>query len=209
MPSRLDHLVYAVPDLEQAIDDLAVRLGVRAAIGGRHPGRGTHNALIALGPASYLEIVAPDPSQPAPVAGRWFGVDGLASGPRLVTWAATARDLPEAAARAAEAGVRFGEIGEGSRARPDGSVLRWRFTDPTTVIAGGVVPFLIDWAGDAHPAHGAPGGVRVAAFGARHPDPPQVLRWLAALELELPVAPGDAPSLHARLRGPAGDVDLR
>src|SRR6186713_405022 len=89
---RLDHLVYAVPDLDSGVADLEQRLGVRASAGGQHQGRGTRNALIALGPDSYLEILAPDPAQPRPAAGRWFGVDENVPA-RLAGWAAKGADL--------------------------------------------------------------------------------------------------------------------
>jgi hypothetical protein len=85
--------VYAAPDLELACADLEERLGVRPSEGGRHQGRGTRNALVAVGPDCYIEIVAPDPQQPRPAGARWFGVDTIAS-PRLVAWAAKATDLP-------------------------------------------------------------------------------------------------------------------
>ena len=49
----IDHLVFAAPDLDRAVDDLAARFGVRASAGGKHTGRGTHNALLSLGPATY------------------------------------------------------------------------------------------------------------------------------------------------------------
>jgi hypothetical protein len=39
----IDHLVYGAPDLDNAIDDLELRFGVRAAAGGRHVGIGTYN----------------------------------------------------------------------------------------------------------------------------------------------------------------------
>ena len=74
--SRVDHLVYATPDLEFGLKKLEQKLGVRAAAGGAHPGRGTRNALIALGPATYLEVLAPDPGQPAPKP-RWFRIDEI------------------------------------------------------------------------------------------------------------------------------------
>lgn len=92
---RLDHLVIATPELERTVDDLEDRLGVRATAGGQHPGRGTRNALLALGERSYLEVVGPDPEQATPPRARWFGIDLLA-GPRLVAWAANGRALDRA-----------------------------------------------------------------------------------------------------------------
>jgi Glyoxalase-like domain len=50
----IDHLVYAVPDLATAVADVTERFGVRAEPGGQHAGRGTHNALLALGLIPFL-----------------------------------------------------------------------------------------------------------------------------------------------------------
>ena len=120
---RLDHLVYAVPDLDAGVADLEQRLGVRAAPGGPHPGRGTRNALIALGPESYLEIIAPDPAQSAPAGGRWFGVDPRTPA-RLAGWAAKGRDLPRLVAAAAQRGIPLGEVMPGARTRAAARVTR-------------------------------------------------------------------------------------
>jgi hypothetical protein len=142
--ATVDHLVYATPDLKASIDALERRLGVRAAPGGQHPGRGTRNALIALGPTSYIEIIGPDPEQPKPDLPRQFGIDTLADG-RLVTWAAKSNDLERNVTQAAGRAIKLGEVLPGSRRRPDGVLLNWRYTNPRIVVADGIVPFFIDW----------------------------------------------------------------
>src|SRR5262245_39452888 len=124
---RVDHLVYATPDLEESVNNLEKRLGVRAAAGGQHPGRGTRNALLRLGERSYVYIFGPDPLQQWDDGSRWFGIDGLST-PRLVTWAANTTALDDEIRNAARNGLRLGAVTAGQRVRSDGVVLRWQFT---------------------------------------------------------------------------------
>ena len=155
--ATVDHLVYATPDLKASIDALEKRLGVRAAPGGQHPGRGTRNALIALSPTSYIEIIGPDPEQPKPDLPRQFGIDTLAEG-RLVTWAAKSSDLEGTVTRAAGHAVKLGEVLPGSRRRPDGVLLNWRYTNPRVVVARRHRPLLHRLG--THSPSGADGCVR-------------------------------------------------
>lgn len=114
--ARVDHLVYAGPDWRIATETIEEALGVRATPGGQHPGRGTRNALIALGASSCIEIIGPDPEQPAPTLPRPFGIDAL-SAPRLVTWVAKENDLIGLVSRARATGVTVGAVTSGSRRR--------------------------------------------------------------------------------------------
>ncbi len=205
----LDHVVYAVPDLEAAIDDLEQRLGVRSTLGGRHPGRGTYNALPSFGDGGYLEIIAPDPKQPDPAAPRSFAVDTLTE-PVLRTWAAKAPDIAARVQRARDAGYDPGDARDMSRERPDGVTLAWRLTQSGSEPGGWLVPFLIDGGESPHPADDAPGGVTLDSLRAEHPQPDAVRSMLAALGLdrELEVTEGPAARLFARMTGLAGSVDL-
>lgn len=205
---RVDHLVLATPDLAMTVDDLERRIGVRASPGGQHVGRGTRNALIALGAKCYLEIVAPDPEQGMVPAPRWFEVDALST-PRLVTWAANASGLEQARADAQRRGVERGPVVSGSRLRADGVQLSWRFTEPTHVVDGGVVPFLIDWGASPHPSDTAAGGVVLVDLVMEHPDPDLARDHLDALGLKFEVIRGARPALAATLQASMRTIQIR
>jgi hypothetical protein len=206
--TRLDHLVYATPDLNLGINTIEKVLGVRATPGGQHPGLGTRNALVALGPSSYLEIIGPDPEQPKPSGPRRFGIDQLKS-PRIVRWVAKGTDLETFAASAADKGVKLGAVIPGSRRRPDGVVLAWRYTDPATEVADGLVPFFIDWGTSPHPSATAARGATLIAVRAEHPDPERVQKMIDALGLDLRVQKGSVPAIIATIDSNRGRVELR
>ena len=206
--SRVDHLVYATPDLNRGIEEIEKLLGVRATPGGQHPGRGTRNALIALGPTAYLEIFAPDPDQPPPKEPRAFGLDGLKES-KLVAWYIKGSSVQRLRDEAVRKGVPYGEVKSGSRRRPDGVQLSWQFTDPARPVAGGIVPFIIDWGRSPHPASTAATGASLAGLRAEHPDARSVRRMLRQIGLDLPVERGPRPALIAVIECPRGRVELR
>ena len=206
--SRVDHLVYATPDLNRGVEEIEKLLGVRAIAGGQHPGRGTRNALVALGPTAYLEILAPDPEQPPPKEPRPFGLDGLKES-KLVAWFVKGRDLERLRSDAVLKGVPLGVVKSGSRQRPDGVQLSWHFTDPWAPVADGIVPLFIDWGDSPHPAGDAAKGATLVSLRAEHPDVRSVSEMLRQLGLDLSVKRAQSPALIAVIEGPRGPVELR
>lgn len=206
--ASVDHLLWGGPDLEQEIARLETWTGVRAAIGGRHPGEGTRNALIRIGPGRYLELIGPDPAQGPLGRPRWLGLDDLTS-PRLISWAMKGPDIEQRVAAARAAGVPLGDPRSGGRELSDGRMLSWKLTYPDVRLGDGLIPFLIDWGASPHPALTAPGGIELVDLRAEHPEPTAITEWLWRLGLELPVTAGAAPALIATLQTPRGRVELR
>ncbi len=205
--SRIDHLVYASSDLEREVDHLNTLLGVRATPGGRHPGWGTRNALMALGESTYLEIIGPDPEQSIPLADLRFGLGDLDQ-PTLISWAVKTEDLEQVVEDARIRGVELGPISDGKRKRTDGTLLSWRLTAHRPS-PGGLIPFFIDWGETTSPAQGAAEGCSLRELCGIHPAPEEIRLELAGLGLYLPIDRGPVPGLVAILDTPKGRVELR
>jgi len=208
LPPNVDHIIYTTPRLEAGMDEMERVLGVRPVAGGRHPAYGTRNAVLSLGPSTYLEVMAPDPELPRPPRGRLLGLDAPAT-PRLATWVMRTEAIEETIERASSLGLELGELQPGHREKPDGTLVSWRLTDPYANAFDGCLPFLISWGKTAHPAGAAPSGGTLVGLRAEHPRPVELREALAALGVEMDVRPGTAPRLIATIRTPRGDVLLQ
>jgi len=201
----IDHLVYAVADLTAGIDWFEQQTGIRPAVGGAHVGLGTHNALVSFGEC-YLEIIAPDPGQPDPDMPRPFGIDGR-DGPGLVGFAVRPTDgetIGDLVDRCLDAGYDTGPISDLSRQTPNGDLLAWALTFPSSP----TLPFIIDWGDTPLPSTTQPGGVELENFTVNHPLPFNIMGPLAALGLDINVVAAERVGLTATVTGPGGSVEL-
>jgi hypothetical protein len=209
VPTDLDHILLGVNDLDRGIAWLEERSGVLAAFGGVHPGRGTRNALLSLGPR-YLEIIAPDPQQAGAAASRepWAARLNALKEPRIINWAAHTDDLAAIAQKAAAAGIAIENPREGSRARPDGKILHWKSFGLKEDFDG-VLPFFIEWSTDSiHPSQDAPAGCTLQQFFVESPDAKDVRSVASKLGLNLDARPGKQPLLSARIACKKGEFEL-
>ena len=202
----VDHLVLGVADLDQGILWVEKMTGVNAVFGGVHPGAGTRNALLSLGGKQYLEIIAPDPEQRG--ATIRFGDLAKLPAPRLLTWAAATKDIGTVAQKARDAGVEVDGPRDGSRARPNGKVLRWKTMSIKTDI-GGLIPFFIEWgAGVVHPAEDSPKGCQLSALTMEHPESAKVRDMLSKIGIDADVRQAAEARLKVVLKTPKGKVEL-
>jgi len=203
--SRIDHVILGVNDLERGIEELERLTGVRAVFGGAHPGRGTQNALISLGGAQYLEILAPNPADGSPA---WISeLESLAS-LTPVGWAARGEDLPALQQSLRSQGVTTGEVRPGERKRPDGSRLAWRTLELTSP-SSDPLPFLIEWdAATAHPSSTSPAGCKLTGFTLEDPAPDTLRKTLQAAGLAVEVRQGKESGIRISLACPKGSVEL-
>lgn len=203
----IDHLIFAAPTLETGNDIIKEKLGVRPVFGGRHLGYGTHNALLKIGPQTYLEVIAPDPAQGVSGRSLWMGLHDVQQ-PGLIWWAAKGK-LPESVLEARALGWKLGPVKDGSRVLENGNTLRWKLTDPFRRQENGVLPFLIDWDSGPHPADNlADSGIQLVDFQLLHPEPERIASYLAAVAPDIPVTHAATPSLRIGLSTPLGTVYL-
>ncbi len=205
MGNPLDHFMWAASDLDAGIAAFERLSGVRAGIGGTHPGRGTRNALVSLGPAIYLEIIAPDPAQK--LDGTPGGELRAIAAPRIHALVAASRNL-EVVQKAYAAAEIASDIREGGRATPTGGFVRWRILTPHPNDYGTFAPLFIDWLDSIHPATASTPGCRLTTFEAGHPDADRVAVLWRSLDLGISLCRSDRPHFLAELDTPKGALRL-
>jgi hypothetical protein len=212
VPSLLDHILLGCNDLDHGMDFVEQRAGVRPAVGGVHPGRGTRNALLSLGERRYLEVIAPDPKQDQNRVEQ-FALKTLEhlkelSSPHLIGWAAHPGDLEKFSALLRDASIAFLGPWPGSRQRPDGKLLQWKSLNLKDD-QGGLLPFFIEWSVESlHPSADAPKGCSLTRFGVVTPNPALLNKIIDLLQIDIPVSPGDKAALQASIVGPKGELTL-
>jgi hypothetical protein len=186
--------------LGEGVAHAEAALGVALAPGGQHPHMATHNRLLGLGDM-YLEVIAADPSAPAPAWPRWFDLDRFSGPPRLTSWIAACNDL--------EAELALGPDGLGLPVALSRGDLRWKMAVPPD----GRLPFedafpaLIQWQGAVHPVQRLPdAGVRLLRLEIAHPNAAALCRALAGRldDARVVIVEGAAKALQASFSTPAG-----
>lgn len=205
MSVQLDHLLWAAPDLDAGTAEMGVLTGIRPSVGGSHPGFGTRNSLLGLGPF-YLEVISPDPAQP--LAGTRGEAIAALPHAGLMTFAVRSRDLDAGRAAAKALGLATRGPIPMRRTRPDGVELSWTIMHVDHLVFGELIPFMIDWQASPHPSESLPGALELRDFEVLHPRPEPLRRIYAALDIPVEVRRAARPGFLARIAGPAGDVVL-
>ena len=164
---QLDHVIYAVDDLDAAGASLFEREGLASVPGGRHEGWGTANRIVPLGD-SYLELIAVVDVDEAEDSEFGRGVRrALTEDHPLVGWVVATDDI-EAVAKRLDL-----EVEEKSRETADGRALRWRVAGIERAMETGALPFFVQW--DVPPER------RPAAAEASHDAEVQGIAWVEVL----------------------------
>ena len=204
--ASIDHLLWAAPDLDAAVAAFHSMSGVRAAPGGDHPGRGTRNALAALGPACYLEIIAPDPAQD--LTGTFGARLQAGDHTGLIGVMLASVELEHAASVFDDFGIGYTGPFDAERALPDGKTLRWRLLIAHDAPWGLCTPAFIDWLDTPNPALGAPAGCRLDGYRTGHPEGDRLAVLYGEFGAPIDVFRSDRPIQMARLATPNGPLAL-
>jgi hypothetical protein len=197
---ELDHVLVGVDDLEAAAKEVERRHGLASVEGGRHRGLGTANRIVPLG-ETYLELVAVVDEAEAAQSGFGSWVSGGVR-PRLLGWCVRTDDLDALAARLGLI------IANGSRARPDGSILSWRMAGLERSASEPSLPFFIEWgAGAPYPGEALAQSATIDELRLQG-APDRIAEWVGDAALPVSVTEGKPALLAAVVDGAILDPAL-
>lgn len=195
----IDHLLFGAADLASGAARATDLLGVAPTAGGRHPGQGTENALLALQGGCYFEVIAPTQNDPStsPIRAELETYKT----PGLFWWCWRPDNLENARARLSDAGIPVSQIISGSRTAPDGKTLSWRLVFLQTKEFGRALPFLIDWRDTEHPSSSGKSAGHLETLTLAHPDAPALRSLMGVIGAEncVDVTQARHPQITARI----------
>jgi hypothetical protein len=213
MSPSLDHIIWACDDLERGSRRFEALTGVSPRYGGVHASGLTHNALVAVGPRCYLEILAPTGPE-TPGEDDWCRLARAAHEPRILTYCVrSSRPLSELAPIAEGLGAKKAGVLSNGRTTPEGVRLNWQWLGPTIDRFGLAFPFFIDWLDSPHPADSAAaaqnrGEIRLQDFAVGHPDAAELQLILSKLGVSIDTYAAARVEFRVRLQTPLGAVSL-
>jgi hypothetical protein len=209
---KLDHLTVIAPTLAEGVAHVRACLDLDVPFGQRHAYMGTHNHLLQLGGASYLEIVALDPQGDAPPRPRWFGLDDQRqvradwdAGRRLRGWVARTGAIDAVIAGREHV---FGRKVALPWAEPS---FDFAIPDDGSLPLDGAAPSLIDRRGKPRAmATMADLGARLRSFSLEHADAAAIAELYRELDIDHPptIARGRELRYRAQIETPAGMKEL-
>lgn len=205
MTHKLDHILWASPDLDEGTKHLAELLGVQPEIGGSHSGFGTRNSLLSLGDEVYLEIIAPDPAQE--LEGTRGEILAALPKPKLLTFAVRTFDMAYVSKLVAEAGLASKGAIPMSRRHPEGYTLEWQVLRLENHVWDNFMPFFIDWGDTKHPALTTPRGCELLDFKISYSDT-SLVELYKALDIDVGIHQASDCHMTAVLNTAKGEVVL-
>jgi hypothetical protein len=202
---RLDHLGYAVRDLDAAAVRWREGFGLDSVEGGRHVGLGTANRIVPLGD-QYIELIGVADRTEAEA--NAFGRSVLERTTERDGWLLIVVSSDDVEAEAARLGL---QVVAGQRVRPDGSEVRWRMVGLDAPEREPWMPLFITWdiADELYPGrqragHGvkAEGLTWVEVAG----DGQRLRSWLGSEDLPIRVIDGAPAIVRAAVATADGEI---
>lgn len=204
---KIDHIVYAVNNLEEGSNHIQSLLGCEVVQGGKHLNNGTHNALVNLGDSIYLEIIAVDLDNKNISAPRWMGIDRIVQ-PSVTRWAIKSNNLDLDLASLERYNPALASSFEGSRKKQDGSMLNWRMALPLPDPAIEIAPFLVDWKDSIHPTVSLPQECTLKAIEFYDPKPDGLQTLFSDLTINHQVMHSSESRIKLKIESPNGMIEL-
>jgi chemotaxis protein histidine kinase CheA len=199
----LDHIVLAAPDLDEAIKEFETKTGLAPVVAGTIKGLGIRCARVSFSDATYLEIIAPDPSGPGPI------------GELLKNKKITELTPFHYAIRTREAEALKDEVGKFGYtpdhitmfgAKKDGTPKKWEMLYLYGHKLGGICPFFINWANSDHPCTTLPVVGNLKKFTIRAPADDPVHKLFDHISVEgIKIEEGSA-KMSIQFKSPEGTI---